>query len=625
MNFNIAIDNSGFRPFDLDTVYKALDFYNKGYDKNKEVYDKISQTLGELDTAVEGTEKAKGIYDAYRAQFDTAADSFAQGMTTENSRLLGKLRSLYGTDITKLEKAREAMKAIADTRAKLAATGKANDMLYQDIGNLDNYLDNPNYSPKAYDGNQITANVATLMDKIKQGLASISKGEALDPYTDTYSILDGVDAAQANQIMQQLTTGQPITNIPIVGDAVNRILNNAGYNDWMDTNTKERALNYALTGVYGLLGKKDIKTKDNKEALAALQDKYKAIEDARQYQYDVAKMQLEAELSAAAPRAKAQANSETEVLIPQDIISQEEHNATLSKLDDNWEKYFIEKYAKGSQTLTQDAWDALTMNDEAFNKKYPKSTKDESQSPNSTAIYEAEESTQLRLYRQEVRAWLDTIAPDWRKHLQGPNKFRDYVAQQVQQYKAGHMPKVGVDTELVYTITNADQANAKLVISRSTTGAMPVKWDAKTRSYKNAAKETVSSDKLFPEGSTIAGVALSDKGIVFRVNTPNDGQITYRLPKDVNSYEIRAMEQLLQRRKVVLDMGKDVDAEGNIKLNNRQVAFIKQIYPSFTGNHITKNFLDALNKEITRALGKHTTNIFVTNSPQAQKSSYTDY
>ena len=154
---------------------------------------------------------------------------------------------------------------------------------------------------------------------------------------------------------------------------------------------------------------------------------------------------------------------------------------------------------------------------------------------------------------------------------------------------------------------------------------MPVKWDSKTRSYKDDAKEAVPSGDLFPEGSTIAGVALSDKGIVFRVNTPKDGQITYRLPKDINSYEIEAMQELLRKRKMVLDMGEKVDDKGNIKLNASQLAIIKKIYPSFTGDTITKNFLDALNKQITQVLGKHMTNVFVANSPQKQKSSYTDY
>lgn len=264
MNFNIAIDNSGFKPFDLDTVYKALDFYNKGYDKNKEVYDKISQTLGELSTAVEGTEKAKNIYDAYRSQFDTAADSFAQGMTTENSRLLGKLRSLYGTDVMKLEEARKAMKAVADARSKLAATGKANDMLYQSIGNLDNYLDNPNYSPKAYDGNQITASSAAIMDKLKSDIVDASKGKAITPDSYLYEVTKGMSSTDVTNLINGINEGtiDPL-KIKGIGDALQNVLNTAGYNDWMDEATKKKAMDYAVRGLYGLIGGKDVKLTDN--------------------------------------------------------------------------------------------------------------------------------------------------------------------------------------------------------------------------------------------------------------------------------------------------------------------------------------------------------------------------
>lgn len=626
MNYNIVIDSSNFKPYDINIPLSIIENYNKGYDQNKEIYDKISETLGTLDTAVQGTDKSKAIYNNYQQAFNVAADAFAKGMTTKNSSQLQELRKRYFQEINKLEQARKSMKAVADTRSKLAATGKANDMLYQNIGNLDNYLDNPNYSPKAYDGNQITANVAAVMDKIKQGLATISKGEALDPYTDTYSILQGINAQQANAIIQQLQSGQSVTSIPIVGDAVTRILNNAGYNDWMDEETQKRARDYALTGVYGLLGQRGIKTKENPEGIAALQDKYKAIDEARRYQYDMAAMQEKARMAALADASKAEKEAGSgEVLVPQDIISREEFNNNLSTLDSNWQKYFMDKYAKGTQLLTQNYWDALTMDDKSFSKKYPVSTRDRSQSPNSTAIHESQESTKLRHYRHEARTWLDKIAPDWRKHAQGPGQLRNYVAQQIQGYKTGNTPMAGIDTELVYSISNSDQADAKLTISRSATGAIPVKWDSKTRSYKDDAKEAVPSDELFPEGSTIAGVALSDKGIVFRVNTVKDGQITYRLPKDVNSYEIGAMQELLQKRKKVLDMGEKVDAQGNIKLNKQQLQFIRQIYPNFTGDTLTKNFLDALNKQITQVLGKHMTNIFVSNSPQKQKSSYTDY
>lgn len=623
MNYNLVIDSSNFKPYDINIPLSIIEDYNKGYDKNKEVYDKISETLGTLDTAVQDTTKAKAIYDNYQGAFNTAAEAFAHGMTTRNSRQLQELRGRYFREINKLEEARKAMKAVADTRSKLAATGKANDMLYQSIGNLDNYLDNPNYSPKAYDGNQITANVAAVMDKIKQGLATISKGEALDPYTDTYSLLQGVDATQAATIMQQLQAGQPVTSIPIVGDAVARILNTAGYNDWMDEATKKRARDYALTGVYGLLGQKSIKTKDNPEGTAALQDKYKAKDEARQFQYDIAKMHEEAAIKAAmaANEAGAKAYNSGEVLVPRDIISQEEYNSNLSELDNNWQRYFTSKYNEGGTKLPQKYWDALVMNDDAFNKKYPMSNRREGLDSNRVTY---DENTMLRQYRKDAKVWLDKIAPDWRKYAGGPGRLRNYVAQQIQKYKAGNTPMAGVDTELAYTISSSDQENAKLRILSSITGAMPVKWDSKSRSYKDDAKENTPSNELFPEGSTIADVAFSDKGIVFTVNT-TDGQKTYRLPKNINQNEIGSIEGLLQKRKKVLDMGAKVDKQGNVTLNKEQLAFIKQFYPTFTGTTLTKDFLDALNRIITKEMGKHVTNIFVTNSPQKQNNSYTDY
>lgn len=264
MNYNLVIDSSNFKPYDINIPLSIIEDYNKGYDKNKEVYDKISETLGTLDTAVQDTTKAKAIYDNYQGAFNTAAEAFAHGMTTRNSRQLQELRGRYFREINKLEEARKAMKAVADTRSKLAATGKANDMLYQSIGNLDNYLDNPNYSPKAYDGNQITASSAAIMDKLKSDIVDASKGKAITPDSYLYEVTKGMSSTDVTNLIKGINDGtiDPL-KIQGIGDALQNVLNTAGYNDWMDEATKKKAMDYAVRGLYGLIGGKDVKLTDN--------------------------------------------------------------------------------------------------------------------------------------------------------------------------------------------------------------------------------------------------------------------------------------------------------------------------------------------------------------------------
>lgn len=264
MNYNLVIDSSNFKPYDISIPLSIIEDYNKGYDKNKEVYDKISETLGTLDTAVQDTTKAKAIYDNYQGAFNTVAEAFAHGMTTRNSRQLQELRGRYFREINKLEEARKAMKAVADTRSKLAATGKANDMLYQSIGNLDNYLDNPNYSPKAYDGNQITASSAAIMDKLKSDIVDASKGKAITPDSYLYEVTKGMSSTDVTNLINGINEGtiDPL-KIKGIGDALQNVLNTAGYNDWMDEATKKKAMDYAVRGLYGLIGGKDVKLTDN--------------------------------------------------------------------------------------------------------------------------------------------------------------------------------------------------------------------------------------------------------------------------------------------------------------------------------------------------------------------------
>lgn len=297
MNFNFAIDTSGFKPFDISIPLAIIADYNQGYEKNQAVYDKIAQTLGQLESSVANSPKAKQIYDAYQADFKTAADSFARGMNVKNAKALGLLRRRYGTDITKLETARQAMSKIADARKLAMAEGRGADMLYQDLGILDNYLDNPNYSPSSYNGAQLTKEVSDAASALAKGLINAGNYGKLDNYTKLWIQRTGMSPEQVTKTIQELRTGgiEAVTS-PIFKNLVSSIIDSSGVMKWGDAETKKRALGYAAQGLYHAIGEAKVGTYEdyaNKKALDNYYDMLKIQEQARQARITAAQQQLD--------------------------------------------------------------------------------------------------------------------------------------------------------------------------------------------------------------------------------------------------------------------------------------------------------------------------------------------
>lgn len=298
MNFNFAIDTSGFKPFDISIPLALIADYNQGYDKNQEIYDKISQTLGQLESSVINSPKAKQLYDAYYKDFQNASDSFASGMNINNVKALKLLRRRFGTDITKLENARQAMSKIADARKLAMAEGRGADMLYQDIGILDNYLDNPNYSPSSYNGAQLTKEVSDAASALAKGLINAGKYGNLDNYTKLWIQKTGMSPEQVTKTIQELRTGgiEAVTS-PIFKNLVSSIIDSSGVMKWGDTETKKRALGYAAQGLYHAIGEAKVSTYEdyaNKKALDNYYDMLKIQEQARQARITAAQQQQDA-------------------------------------------------------------------------------------------------------------------------------------------------------------------------------------------------------------------------------------------------------------------------------------------------------------------------------------------
>ena len=188
-NYNIVIDTSNFKPFDINPAISILNAYAESRRRDQEVYDAIAKQLGELATAVGGTEKAKAIWEAYNGDLQAAMADFAQGSNQATKRALSAMRQRYFKDVVPLEKAREAMlKNLETIRNKDDGT-----LLHESLGNLDTYLENPMYTPKMYSGALLRTQVEGLMQSIADNIVDVKKMQNLDPYTQQILKKTGFD------------------------------------------------------------------------------------------------------------------------------------------------------------------------------------------------------------------------------------------------------------------------------------------------------------------------------------------------------------------------------------------------------------------------------------------------
>lgn len=278
MNLNIVLDTSQFKPFDYSLALNAIKEYNTGYEKQQAVYDKIAQTLGDLASAVEGTDKAKKIYDAYQEQFNTAADSFSNGMNFKNAKQLADLRRLYGTQIRQLEKANEAMVKEAERRR---AVGPEKNMLYQDIGNLDKWMEDPARILGSYSGTQLSSEVAAMAKAVGDSMVGLANSGRLDPYNKTWLKTKGFKPENINKAIAEVQQGG-IQNVKddILRGILTQAMDASGINTWADEGTKRAAENLAARGLYGGIGQSEIGHYEDKAASKAL-DYYYAIKQAQ--------------------------------------------------------------------------------------------------------------------------------------------------------------------------------------------------------------------------------------------------------------------------------------------------------------------------------------------------------
>ena len=97
-NYNLVIDTSNFKPFDINPALQVLHDYRDAYYRLEDQMNKIAEEKGEY--VLPETSKYKGVMDRYNTDYDAAVADFSKGMNLQNAQNIRNLRRRYSSEIS---------------------------------------------------------------------------------------------------------------------------------------------------------------------------------------------------------------------------------------------------------------------------------------------------------------------------------------------------------------------------------------------------------------------------------------------------------------------------------------------------------------------------------------------
>lgn len=109
MNYNLVIDTSNFKPFDMSYDLQILNGYRDRYQRYEDILNKIAEENGQYvlpDTAE--NEQYNNILNAFNKDFKAASDDFSNGMNNRNTAAIMDIYRRSRREIVPIHKAIEA-------------------------------------------------------------------------------------------------------------------------------------------------------------------------------------------------------------------------------------------------------------------------------------------------------------------------------------------------------------------------------------------------------------------------------------------------------------------------------------------------------------------------------------
>ena len=238
-NYNLVVDTSNFKPYDIGPALQILHDYRDAYYKLEDQLNKIAEEKGQY-TLPEGT-KYRDTMDRYNQDFAAVVDDFNKGMNLNNRAAIAKMRQRYLEDITPINRAAAAYNKYQD---KLTALGP--DAIIGNRSTFDDFYGGLNPEIEYRSAKEIQRTAAGVMQGLDNAL--MRAPEKAGDIAKQYFILrqQGLDGGQAlstilkHNPMDQQTAGgasQLVQALDSVYDTFNKesFSNDAKSKIWENT------------------------------------------------------------------------------------------------------------------------------------------------------------------------------------------------------------------------------------------------------------------------------------------------------------------------------------------------------------------------------------------------------
>ena len=189
-NYNLVVDTSNFKPYDIGPALQILHDYRDAYYKLEDQLNKIAEEKGQY-IPPEGT-KYRDTMDRYNQDFAAVVDDFSKGMNLNNRAAIAKMRQRYLEDITPINRAAAAYNKYQD---KLTALGP--DAIIGNKSTFDDFYGGLNPEIEYRSAKEIQRTAAGVMQGLDNAL--MRAPEKAGDVAKQYFILrqQGLDGSQA--------------------------------------------------------------------------------------------------------------------------------------------------------------------------------------------------------------------------------------------------------------------------------------------------------------------------------------------------------------------------------------------------------------------------------------------
>lgn len=595
MNFNLEI-NSQYRPYDIKIPLSIMDRYQTDYEKQLAMQDQIYAALGQLETAVANSPKAKEIYDKYQSDLNAAAEALSSGVPlSEIHKQTVDLRRRYHKDILQLEQARQRMNEVLKLRDAFNKTNAGPYMVYEDLGVLDNYLEDQTRRPRYFSGASIVTQVGEQMANLGKALRTIRDFNQLDDYTKTSIEESGFTPEQVNDIIDQIRKGEiDNMNNPLIRSIINNTIASTGVADWGDESAIKKAYEYAAMGVPYLLQPAKITQRADTEAVAALELE-RADELARRNAARAAymkKLQTIGENSSRFKPYTALVSAEGETFTPEDekqrlqeYINMRYIDPKTGKLTESGIKQLMVGPGYTDYTLPYPA--VISNPFYNFIHRYLDNNKWK-ENGESINWSNADENTKRRLYRSL------------------PN-MSNYITNKINNKE----PINAYRSRGVYLhINNSDSDNWVKILEGST--PYIAKWDNKTKKYSNGAPYKFEKDANGKYTGKLNELVITPSGILLTYIDKEGIKQPLMLPRDIHDTEYDNLQNLSNNLTAINTLKSETTSpkqkqEAIAKLN----VVLSQLWDYYDGSNgpIPNITLETLNSPIVKQAIEQVQNI----------------